>query len=68
MKQIYNFEQHNPPILNENMIRAEMERRKQHWQMTLFVLAGILLQVVIALFGCCGRIHPGLSAHCRVSC
>ncbi|MBR6826044.1 MAG: hypothetical protein IKM59_05805 [Oscillospiraceae bacterium] len=51
MKQIYNFEQHHPPVLNENMIRAEMERRKLHWQTALLVLAGILLQVVVALFG-----------------
>lgn len=51
VKQIYNFEQNNPPALNENMIRAEMERRKQHWQTALFALAGILLQVVVALFG-----------------
>ena len=51
MKQIYNFEQHRPPILNENMIRKEIERRKLHLQTTLLVLAGILLQVVIALLG-----------------
>lgn len=51
MKQIYNFEQHHPPILNENMIRKEIERRKLHLQTTLLVLAGILLQVVIALLG-----------------
>ncbi len=51
MKQIYNFERHDPPVLNENMIRGEIERRKLHWQTALLVLAGILLQVVIALFG-----------------
>jgi hypothetical protein len=51
MKQIYNFEQHTPPILNENIIRSEIERRKLQWQTTLLVLAGILIQVVVALFG-----------------
>lgn len=51
MRQIYNFEQYNPPVLNENMIRSEIERRKLHWQTSLLVLAGILLQVVVALFG-----------------
>lgn len=51
MKQIYNFEQHTPPILNENMLRSEMERRKLQWQTTLLVLAGILIQIVVALFG-----------------
>ena len=51
MKQIYNFERQDPPVLNENMIRNEIERRKLHWQTALLVLAGILLQVVVALFG-----------------
>lgn len=51
MKQIYNFEQHTPPVLNENIIRSEIERRKLQWQTTLLVLAGILIQVVVALFG-----------------
>lgn len=51
MKQIYNFEQHTPPVLNENMIRSEMERRKLQWETTLLVFAGILIQIVVALFG-----------------
>lgn len=51
MKQIYNFEQHTPPVLNENMIRSEMEHRKLQWETTLLVFAGILIQVVVALFG-----------------
>lgn len=51
MKQIYNFEQHTPPVLNENMLRSEMEHRKLQWQTTLLVLAGILIQIVVALFG-----------------
>lgn len=51
MKQIYNFENHTPPVLTENILRSEIERRKLHWQTTLLVLAGILFQVVVALFG-----------------
>ena len=51
MKQIYHFEQQNPPVLNENMLRTEIERRKLHWQTALLVLAGLLLEVVVALFG-----------------
>lgn len=51
MKQIYNFEQHNPPVLNENMLRAELERRRLRWQTALLALAGVLLQVVVILFG-----------------
>lgn len=27
MKQIYDFEQRTPPVLNEQMLRAELERR-----------------------------------------
>lgn len=51
MKQIYNFEQHNPPALNETMLRAEIERRKLHWQTALSAVAGLLFQAVIVLFG-----------------
>ncbi len=65
MKQIYNFEHRDPPVLNENMIRAEIERRKLHWQTALLVLAGILLQVVIALFGYSAMDwYPWISAIC----
>ena len=35
MNQIYNFEQHKPPVLNENMLRAELERRRLRWQTAL---------------------------------
>lgn len=51
MKQIYNFEKHNPPILNENMLRAEQERRKNHLQTVLLFVAGLLLQIVVLLLG-----------------
>ena len=51
MKQIYNFEQHKPPVLNENMLRAELERRKLRWQTALIAVAGILLLIVTALLG-----------------
>lgn len=51
MKQIYNFEQHKPPVLNENMLRAELERRRLRWQTALIALAGILLQAVVAMVG-----------------
>ena len=65
MKRIYNFEQKNPPVLNENMIRTEIERRKLHWQTALFVLAGILLQVAVALFGYSAiDWYPWISAIC----
>ena len=65
MKQIYNFELHDSPVLNENMIRAEIERRKLHWQTALLVLAGILLQAVVALFGYSAMDwYPWISVFC----
>lgn len=51
MNRIYNFEQHDPPILNENMIRREIERRRLRLQTGLLLLAGILLQIVVGLLG-----------------
>lgn len=65
MNQIYNFEQHKPPVLNENMLRAELERRRLSWQTALLALAGILLQIVIALFGYSAiDWYPWISAIC----
>lgn len=51
MKQIYNFEQHNPPILNENMLRTKLEQRKLRWQMALITFASILIQAVLVMLG-----------------
>lgn len=51
MNQIYNFEQHKPPVLNENMLRAELERRRLRWQTALIAVSGILLLIVTALIG-----------------
>ena len=51
MNQIYNFEQYKPPVLNENMLRSELERRRLRWQTTLIAVAGILIQILLVLFG-----------------
>ena len=51
MKQIYNFEQYKPPVLNENMLRAELERRRLCWQAALIAVAGILLLISAAMLG-----------------
>ena len=51
MNQIYNFEQHKPPVLNENMLRAELERRRLRWQTALVAVAGILLLIAAAMLG-----------------
>lgn len=51
MKQIYNFEKSNPPVLNENMLRQKLEKRKVQHQTMILAAAGILLQVVMLLTG-----------------
>ena len=51
MNQIYNFEQHKPPVMNDNMLRAELERRRLRWQTALIAVAGILFQVLLILVG-----------------
>ena len=51
MRQIYDFERHDPPALNENMLRAEAQRRKRHWQTALLAVAGMLLQAAVVLLG-----------------
>jgi hypothetical protein len=51
MKQIYNFEQLPPPVLNEGMLRKEIEKRKMQRQTLLLTLASILMQAVVILLG-----------------
>ena len=51
MNQIYNFEQHKPPVLNENMLRAELERRRLRWQTAVIAVSGILLLIAAAMLG-----------------
>lgn len=65
MKQIYNFEQHDPPVLNENMLRAEQERRRLRWQTALLFVAGFLLQAAVGLLGYSAiDWYPWLTALC----
>ena len=51
MKQIYNFEQHTPPVLNESMLLKEIEKRKTQRQTLLLTLASILMQAVVIMLG-----------------
>ena len=51
MKQIYSFEQVQPPVLNERMIRSKIEKRRLHLQTALVALSAILLLVVMILLG-----------------
>ena len=51
MKQIYDFDQYNPPALNERILREQIEQRKLRLQTTLIAFAGILIQIIIAVLG-----------------
>ena len=51
MRQIYDFEQHNPPVLNENILQNRLEQRKLRLQMTLIAFAGVLVQAVLVMLG-----------------
>lgn len=67
MKQIYNFEQQKPPVLNENMLRAELERRRLRWQTALIAVAGILIQVLLILLGLVTKNeYPMITAACLI--
>ena len=51
MKQIYNFEQTQPPVLNENMIREEIKKRRVRLQTALLALSAILLLLTMITLG-----------------
>ncbi len=50
MKQIYNFEAKQPPVVNESMLKAELAKRQLRRQTTMAAIAGILTQIVFLLF------------------
>ena len=65
MKQIYDFEQYEPPVFNENMLRTKQNEKKINVQTTLLVIAGLLLQRVVVLFGYSAiDWYPWISALC----
>lgn len=65
MKQIYDFEQYNPPILNENMLKNEIERRQLHKQTIILAIAGVLAQIAVLMFGfMIGESYPMIAIVC----
>ena len=65
MKQIYNFEAHEPPCLNERKLQTELERRRLNLQTALIALSGILMQAVLVLLAFILReAYPLLTAMC----
>ena len=51
MKQTFDFEQFGPPILNENILRRELEKRAERRRTVLLTIAGALFQAVFVLLG-----------------
>ena len=49
MNQIYNFEAKEAPVLNESMLRAELEKRQLRCQTAMAAIAGILIHIVLLL-------------------
>ena len=45
MNQIYNFDEHTPPRLNERMLRDELERRALRRQTKLLRIASLLVSL-----------------------
>ena len=51
MKQIYSFEQENPPALCETLLRARLEQRRLRRQTALLAAGGLFFQFVILALG-----------------
>lgn len=65
MKQTFDFEQFDPPILNENLLRRELEKRAERRRTVLLTIAGALFQAVFVLLGLlCWSTAPALALAC----
>ena len=51
MKQTYCFERFEPPVLNEAMLRRELEKRAERRRTVLLAAAGALLELALVLLG-----------------
>ena len=67
MKQIYNFEATEPPVLNESMLRNELAKRQLRRQTTIAAIAGILTQIIFLLCAVLlAELFPLLSVCCVI--
>lgn len=65
MKQTYDFEQFIPPILNEKMLRRELEKRAERRRAVLLAAAGALFETLFVLLGfLCLDFYPVLAFGC----
>lgn len=51
MKQIYDFDRYSPPVLYENMLREELEKRRKKRQTILLAIGGVLFEIAALLMG-----------------
>lgn len=51
MKQTYDFEQFTPPVLNEKILRRELQKRAERRHTVLLAVAGALFDVLFVLLG-----------------
>ena len=58
-----------PPVLNENMLRGELEKRRKKRQTILLAIGGVLFEIAALLMGVLTReSYPVVSAGLPVSC
>lgn len=51
MNQIYNFEQYEPPIINENILNARLEQKRNARNAFLAGVAVLLMQILVLTMG-----------------
>lgn len=65
MKQTFYFEQFDPPILNEKILRRELEKRAEQRRTVLLAITGALFQAVFILLGVlCWSAAPAVALAC----
>lgn len=65
MKQTYDFERFTPPVLNEWMLRRELQKRTERLHTILLAVAGALFEALFALIGLlCMDAYPILALGC----
>ena len=65
MKQTFHFEQFDPPILNEKILRRELEKRAERRRTVLLAITGTLFQAAFILLGLlCWNAAPAVTLAC----
>lgn len=64
MRQIYDFEQYEPPVLNEAVLQKMLEKKRMRRQIILLAAAVVLSQAAMVLLGVLTREFAPVSAFC----